>query len=111
MVEHVEDWREGPRLTPVEPTCKDGVCPSGCSFSQCKTTVIFPLLSMIFQEGTSSCSPSAASVSQTILGMVDTTCVTISSPAGAHVSSGLSTRKIVFSGNVWKYSPSSTWVP
>ena len=35
----------------------------------------------------------------------------MSSPAGAQISPGLRTIKIVFSGSVWKYSPSSTCVP
>ena len=35
----------------------------------------------------------------------------MSSPAGAQTSPGLRTMKMVFSGRVWKYSPSSTWVP
>ena len=34
----------------------------------------------------------------------------MSSPAGAQTSPGRSTTKIVFSGSVWKYSPSSTCV-
>ena len=34
--------------------------------------------------------------------------LTISSPAGPHASPGLKRMKIVFSGRVWKYSPSST---
>ena len=54
-------------------TCSDGGWPGGCSFSQCSTTVIFPLLSIIFQDGISSWSPRAARVSQTIFGIVDTT--------------------------------------
>lgn len=38
-------------------------------WSQCKTTVTLPLLSMIFQEGCSSCSSSACIVSHTIFGI------------------------------------------
>lgn len=123
MLRHVEAQRSQ-RLT-----CSDGGWPGGCSFSQCSTTVIFPLLSIIFQDGISSWSPRAARVSQTIFGIVDTTethkfvyfmwegglksspWLTMSSPAGAQASPGLRTMKIVFSGRVWKYSPSSTWVP
>lgn len=40
-------------------------------WSQCSTTVTRPLLSMIFQEGVSSCSSNAWIVSQTIFGMAD----------------------------------------
>ena len=78
MVLEVELCLEVTRLTPPlppppGPTARAGGWPGGCSFSQCSTTVIFPLLSMIFQDGISSCRPSAAKVSHTILGMVETT--------------------------------------
>ena len=43
------------------------------------------------------------------VGKVESPWLTMSSPAGAHASPGLSRMKIVFSGRVWKYSPSSTW--
>ena len=41
-------------------------------------------------------------------GLLDPPWLTMSSPTGAQASPGLSTMKIVFSGRVWKYSPSST---
>ena len=41
-------------------------------------------------------------------GLPDPPWLTMSSPTGAQASPGLSTMKIVFSGRVWKYSPSST---
>ena len=41
-------------------------------------------------------------------GAPDPPWLTMSSPTGAQASPGLSTMKIVFSGRVWKYSPSST---
>ena len=46
---------------------------SAPSLSQCKTTVIRPLLSIIFQEGVWSCKPMAYSVSHTIVGMASIT--------------------------------------
>ena len=46
---------------------------SAPSLSQCNTTVIRPLLSIIFQEGVWSCKPMAYSVSHTIVGMASIT--------------------------------------
>lgn len=42
-----------------------------CRWSQCRTTVTRPLLSMIFQDGVSSWSSRACIVSQTIFGIAD----------------------------------------
>jgi hypothetical protein len=63
---------EGPALQ-LPWCCKAGSMNPPPSFSQCRTTVILPLLSMIFHEGTWSCRPIEYRVSQTIVGMASIT--------------------------------------
>lgn len=104
-----------------------------CLWSQCKTTVTRPLLSMIFQDGVSSCNSNAWIVSHTIRGIADIATIEsnwifnwlrsenyfdgyipafiTSTPVGYHRSPCLRSNSTVLFANVRKYSPSSICVP
>lgn len=106
-----------------------------CLWSQCNTTVTRPLLSIIFQDGVSSCNSNAWIVSHTIRGIADIAvnqteiewanvslqnCQDLffylpafitSTPVGYHRSPCLRSNSTVLFANVRKYSPSSICVP